>query len=63
MDDLHNRDLSEIPEEDLSPAERRELKRRFQEFINAVGGNFKTERTTPKKRVTKWNPETHGRKH
>lgn len=36
MDDLHERDLSQIPDEDLSPAERRELRRRFDELLAKV---------------------------
>ncbi len=36
MDDLSNRDLSQVPEEDLTPAEREELKRRLDSFVDAV---------------------------
>jgi hypothetical protein len=36
MDDLSNRDLSQVPDEELTPAEREELKRRLDFFVDAV---------------------------
>lgn len=36
MDDLSNRDLSQVPDEDLTPEEREELKRRLDSFVDAV---------------------------
>ncbi len=61
MDDIRNRDLSGIPDEDLSPAEKRELQRRFNEFLTAIGGTLK--KAKPKKKAVKWDPAVHGRKH
>ncbi len=36
MDDLSNRDLSQVPAEELTPAERAELKRRLDSFVDTV---------------------------
>ncbi len=36
MDDLSNRDLSQVPAEELTPAERAELKRRLDAFVDTV---------------------------
>ena len=36
MDDLSNRDLSQVPDEDLTPAEREELKRRLDSFVEVM---------------------------
>ena len=36
MDDLSNRDLSQVPDEALTPAEREELKRRLDGFVEAI---------------------------
>jgi hypothetical protein len=56
MDDLSNRDLSQVPDEKLTPAERQELKRRLDAFV-AV------RRVPPRpKTVTKWDPLRHGGK-
>lgn len=35
-DDLSNRDLSQVPAEELTPAERAELKRRLDAFVETV---------------------------
>ncbi|MEM7173170.1 MAG: hypothetical protein AAF530_23605 [Pseudomonadota bacterium] len=36
MSDLSQRDLSQIPEHKMSPEERRELKRRYDEFLGIL---------------------------
>ena len=36
MDDLSNRDLSQVPDEELTPAEREELKRRLDGFVEVI---------------------------
>ncbi len=36
MDDLSNRDLSQVPEAELTPAEREELKRRLDSFVDVI---------------------------
>ena len=47
MDDLSNRDLSQVPNEALTPAEREELKRRLDGFVEAIRqGMFEGRRAT-----------------
>ena len=36
MDDLSNRDRSQVSEADLTPAEREELKRRLDSFVEVI---------------------------
>lgn len=40
MDDLSERDLSQIPDEELTPAERRELRRRFDDLFAQVRDHY-----------------------
>ena len=65
MDDLSQRDFSQRQIEDLTQAERQELRRRFEEFVAAMRGGPKpgAEPEPPAKPVTKWDPALHGRKH
>ncbi len=63
--DLSQRDLSNIDDADLSPQERCELQRRFDDFVNRL-----RERTGPKapdkkqpKRITRWDPAAVSRRH
>ena len=63
--DLSQRDLSNIDDADLSPQERRELQRRFDDFVNRL-----RERTgltapdkKPPKRITRWDPAAISRRH
>jgi len=64
MTDLHNLDLSDIPEEQLTPAQREELERRFLEFLSAMRGSITgRKKAARRKAVTKWDPSQHGRKH
>ena len=61
MDDLSNRDLSQVPDEELTPAERQELKRRLDAFIAVMrdkvftrdsGMNYTDVTGTPRSTVT-----------
>ena len=64
MEDLRERDLSDIPDHQLSAAERRELERRFVEFLSAMRSRIKGGKLARKRRqVVKWDPARHGRKH
>ena len=64
MTDLTNLDLSDIPEDQLTPAQRKELERRFLEFLTAVRGSITGGKKAPRRKtVTKWDPALHGRKH
>jgi hypothetical protein len=67
MDDLSQRDLSQIPDEELSPEERHELKRRFDDLVDRlrerVGmGPAKKPKKKPK-RVARWDPSATPRRH
>ena len=64
MSDLQDRDLSDIPDHKLSAEERSELERRFFDFLSAVRGSILGRKAPAKpKRVEKWDPALHGRKH
>lgn len=65
MDDIHHRDLSEIPESEMTLEERRELKRRFEEFVGlmrrpAVAGSIG--KPASKKATKHWDPATMGKR-
>jgi len=64
MEDLQHRDLSTVPDEAMSPVERRELRRRFVEFIGAMQRRKLGLKAPPekKKQVVKWDPLIHGAK-
>ena len=67
MDDLSQRDLSQIPDEELSPEERRELKRRFDDLVDRLReragmGPAKKPKKEPK-RVAHWDPTAISRRH
>jgi len=63
--DLSQRDLSTIDDADLSPQERRELQRRFDDFINQlrVRAGLKAPDTNKPKRITRWDPAAISRRH
>ena len=65
MDDIRQRDLSDIPEGELTPAERHEIRRRFEEFVQALGHAARSGSAakSKKKKVLKWDPAVHGRCH
>lgn len=64
MDSLTDRDLSGVPDEYLTPAERQELKRRLKDFVMAVRKRHAgpAAAAAPQKRVTKWDPTQRARK-
>ncbi|MDH3596851.1 MAG: hypothetical protein OEU09_14995 [Rhodospirillales bacterium] len=63
MDDLSNRDLSQVSDEELTPAERRELKRRLDAFVAVMRDKvFKRDLAPRPKSVTKWDPLSQGGK-
>lgn len=63
-DDLKQRDLSSKPDSQLTADERKELKRRFEEFVGIMRsqGMVPDKPASKPKRVEKWNPATHGRR-
>jgi len=66
MDDIQNRDLSEIPEADMTMEERRELKRRFDEFVGLMRRPSVASRLgkAPSQKATqRWDPATMGKRH
>ncbi len=64
-DKLSQRDLSTIADADLSAQERRELQRRFDDFVNRlrVRAGLKSPDETKPKRITRWDPATISRRH
>lgn len=59
-DDIRQRDLTGKSVEEMTREERREMKRRFEEFLAAVG-KAPPARNAPKPKVRRWNPAAHGR--
>ncbi len=64
MDDIRQRDLGQIPEDELTEEERAELKRRFSEFVGRLRQNGNLEAISPAeaKQVQQWDPRRHARK-
>ncbi len=55
--DLQQADLSGREYDDMSPEEQAEMKRRFQEFMSAIGASAAAKDAKPKeKEVKKWEP-------
>lgn len=65
MDDLSQRDLSYIPDEELSPEERQELQRRFEDFVGLLCARAGMRSKTPAKakRIMQWDPVALSRRH
>jgi len=65
VDDISQRDLSDIPDEKLSPEEREELLRRFDDFVGRLHARAgKTAKAPAKaKRIMRWDPVTLSRRH
>ncbi len=64
-DDLSQRDLSAIDDEDLTPDERHEMHRRFDEFVTRMrerAGRSAPEKEKPKS-LARWNPPVISRRH
>ena len=64
-EELCQRDLSTIDDADLSPQERRELQRRFDDFVNRlrVRAGLTAADTSKPKRITRWDPAAISRRH
>ncbi len=64
-DDLSQRDLSAIDDSDLSPQERRELQRRYDDFVDRlrVRAGLKAPDTSKPKRIARWDPAAIPRRH
>ena len=64
-DELSQRDLSAIDDADLSPKERRELQRRFDDFVNRlrVRAGLTAADTSKPKHITRWDPAAISRRH
>ena len=64
-EELNQRDLSAIDDADLSPQERRELQRRFDDFVNRLRARagLKAADTSKPKRITRWDPAAISRRH
>lgn len=65
MDNLNNRDLSHVADEDLTPEERQELDRRLEAFVDRMNlrrPEKALEKAKPK-RITRWDPATIARRH
>ncbi len=63
--ELNQRDLSKIDDADLSTQERRELQRRFDDFVNQlrVRSGLKAADTSKPKRISCWDPAAISRRH
>lgn len=64
-EELSQRDLSTIDDADLSPEERRELGRRFDDFVNRLRerAGLKAPDKKKPKRITRWDPGAAARRH
>ncbi len=64
-DNLSHSDLSTIDDADLSPQERRELQRRFDDFVNRLRerAGLKAPDKTKPKRIARWDPAAISRRH
>ena len=64
MDDIRQKDFSNVLVQDMSPEERKEMKRRFTEFAQALQNSkadYAAEQPEPPKKVVKWDPRTMGK--
>jgi hypothetical protein len=57
-EDIRQRDLSDKRVDEMTPEERREMKRRFQEFFSQVRSDNPPAQPTARKRVRRWDPTT-----
>ncbi len=64
-DDLDQRDLSEVAENDLTTEERRELERRFNDFVTRLRrrAGVKSAAKKKPKRYASWDPAALSRRH
>lgn len=63
MSDIRQKDFSSKTVQDMNSEERKEMRRRFEEFANQVGTNNDSILAAPEKpkKVVKWDPKTMGR--
>ena len=63
--EISQRDLSTIDDADLSPQERRELQRRFDDFVDRlrVRAGLKSPDQSKPKRISRWDPAAISRRH
>jgi hypothetical protein len=63
MSDIRQKDLSDKSVQEMTSEEKKEMRRRFEEFANQVGQNNDSILATPEKpkKVVKWDPKTMGR--
>ena len=63
--EISQRDLSTIDDADLSPDERREVQRRFDDFVDRLRerAGLKAPDKIKPKRITRWDPATISRRH
>ena len=65
--DLSQRDLSDVPDEDLTPEERQELQRRLDEFVERMQlrrlGKPEPPAKPKARRIARWDPATISRRH
>jgi hypothetical protein len=62
QDDLSQRDLSGKRVQDMTPAERQEMKRRFEEFVGAMKRSGTPASERPKIQAKRWDPRAFGAK-
>ena len=64
-DDLSQRDLTDVAENDLTTEERRELERRFNDFVTRLRerAGVKTAEKKKPKRYASWDPAALSRRH
>ncbi len=64
-DDLSQRNLSDVVESDLTTEERRELERRFNNFVTRLRerAGMKTAEKEKPKRYARWDPAALSRRH
>ena len=63
MDELSERDLSAVADEDLTPEEQAELKRRLGEFVERMQLDRLAKPAPKPKRITRWDPVALTRRH
>ncbi len=64
-DDLSQRDLTDVAENDLTTEERRELERRFNDFVTRLRrrAGVKSAAKKKPKRYARWDPAALSRRH
>jgi hypothetical protein len=55
-DELRQADLSHLTLKDMTPAQRREMRRRLEVFVEEIAGRAVPKPEVPKSKVRKWVP-------